>query len=208
MTVSLRTKLILLVLAAIAGAVIVSTAMFVVRESTQHARATQERLTATANVFASTVSKSLETGDRARVLRTLRAIAKIPGVTFAEVHDANGHRFAEIGNGVGIARSTTVLQGNQQSIGDTIFSRFIEVHVDIVSAGRVIGTLTLLADNSELRARLRNGLMNTLIGAAVAIFVGTAIALWLQRSIIGPISQALLCRGKIACILGAVAEAR
>ena len=64
MTVSLRTKLILLVLAAIAGAVIVSTAMFVVRESTQHARATQERLTATADVFASTVSKSLETGDR------------------------------------------------------------------------------------------------------------------------------------------------
>ena len=185
---SIRHRLSLIVVCAILLAIAIATAASAWREANRFAAAKQAELSGTANVFASAVADEMATGSRSGTYQKLRAIGRIPGLAFARVEDTQGRRFAEIGTAVVLERGAGSADGWFSSLG-VLFERSVEVKADIRKNGQVIGRLILVANSSELRERLREGLISAALAALVAALIGIALAWRWQRRITVPIQN-------------------
>jgi two-component system sensor histidine kinase BarA len=195
---SIRRRFALIIVGAVVLAIAIATLASAWRETNRFADAKQAELQGTAQVFASSVADDLAAGSRAAALQKLRAIANIPNVTFVSVVDANGRRFAEIGTAVVLERADTDVEDGEGSALALLFDPTIEVAVNVIKNGQVIGQLTLVAQAPELRQRLTEGLINALIAAFIAASLGILVAWRLQRRITDPIQR----------LTGAMAEVR
>src|SRR5262245_30436270 len=108
---SLQRKLILLVVAAVAAAVAVSTALTVWQQTSNYGALRKQALIGTAQVFAAAAGAATSTGDVHRVMLALRAIGRIPDIRYGEVSDLNGRVLATLG-------STSRLIGDPTLDGD------------------------------------------------------------------------------------------
>ena len=186
---SIKRKLASVVVCAVLLAIAIATAASAWREAQRFAVAKRAELSGTANVFASAVADDLAANKRQLAYQKLRAIARIPSITYARVETASGKRFAEIGGGV-------VLESAQPSGGtglfsslDLLFQQTVRVHVEIVKSGAPIGRLILVADSSELQDRLKEGLISAGVAALIAALLGIAVAWRMQRRITAPIQS-------------------
>ena len=186
---SIRRKLSLIVFCAVLLAIVISTVASAWREADRFAVAKRAELSGTANVFASAVADDLATNNRTLAYQKLRAIARIPGIKFAGVENAEGRRFAEIGAGVVLERTRPGNSTGWFSSFDLLFQDSVEVGVDVFKSGRIIGRLVLVADASELRDRLMEGLISAGVAALIAALFGIAVAWRWQRRITGPIQN-------------------
>jgi len=186
---SIRRKLSLIVFCAVLLAIVIATAASAWREANRFAVAKRAELAGTANVFASAVADDLAANDRTLAYQKLRAIARIPGIKFAGVEDAQGRRFAEIGAGVVLQRARPDDNAGWFSSFDLLFQDTVEVGVDVFKSGRIIGRLVLMADASELRDRLMESLISAGLAALIAALFGIAVAWRWQRQITGPIQN-------------------
>ncbi|MGI9415616.1 MAG: ATP-binding protein, partial [Hyphomicrobiales bacterium] len=183
---SIRHKLSLIVVCAVLIAIVIATAASAWREANRFAAAKQAELTGTAQVFASAVADELATGSRSGAYQKLRAIGRIPGLAFARVEDTQGRRFAEIGTAVMLEHRGR--DGWFSSIS-LLFERSVEVRADIRKSGQVIGRLIMVADASELRERLWEGLVAAAFAAVLAALIGIVLAWRWQRRITVPIQN-------------------
>ncbi len=177
---SIRRKIIGVVLTGIVTTILLVTAANSWRETARYLEIKTAEITGTANVFAASSADAVAAGDRIGVLRTLRAIGKIPSFSHAKVEDLSGEMLAALGTGVALEEGSDL----------PIFMRSsLDVRVDIIKGGEKVGYLTVLVKTDDLRRSLVEGLLTGLAAALLSGAIGVIIALKLQRRITEPLRK-------------------
>jgi len=192
---SIGHKISLLVLTAVFASVLSATGFFLQRQSTSALDERSRQLTVVANVFAAVVSSYVKNNDRALSLNALRAISKIPTIPYAVVTRNDGTVLAELGTAIILARDDQKLDilliDREKRRKLTILSLFkttaMPVSVPIINGGQKVGDLLLLADITDLRKSLVNGLYLAMVAVVIACLLGMSIASQMKRKITRPI---------------------
>lgn len=184
---SVRAKLALVVVVGVLTASIVITSATLWREANRHTDAKVEYLNASAAVFASATSRAATELDRHAALQALRGVTNAPDILYARIETTSGALLAEIGSGVTLDSDARLHGGDMTSTFDALQSRTIEVARPIIHGGRNAGTITLVADNSDLLPRLATTLLQSTLGALLALGVGLAIATRMQHLLVRPL---------------------
>ena len=185
---SIRTKLVVLVVTAVASTVIVTTLASAWRSAERQVAIKREELQAIAAVLSSAAATPLQANDRTGLARSLAAIGQITGITYVRVSDARGRTVHEYGVGIIVAHTPGVVEANPEiSAWQAAFLSTYPVDAPIISSGQPIGRLLLIADLSGLRhALLESLLVSALIGLAAAL-AGLVLSHRLHRGIVQPI---------------------
>ena len=182
-------KLNRLVLVSVGTALLILGAALTWREAQSFLEGKRAVMLATANVFASATSRAVADGDGAAVTRALRAIARVPGLVYADVHSSDGTALAETGTGVRLAGDLVLKADEVPSPFALLWSRTLTVDVHVIDGGRVVGELQLVADTTGLSEQFRSILLSALLAFGVATAIGLAFAFRLRRSITRPIEE-------------------
>jgi len=177
---TIRRKIIGVVLVGIVTTILLVTAANSWRETMRYSAAKTAEITATANIFASAVADPVAARDRIAILKTLRAIGKIPSFSHARVEDLSGNVLAELGSAVSLEEHAEL----------PIFLRSsLDVGVDVMKGGEQIGRLKVLVKTDDLRHSLIEGLLTGLAAAILSGAIGVIIAFRLQRRITDPLRK-------------------
>ena len=160
------------------------------RDVNTYAQSKKIELGGIAAAFASAAAESVAKGDRHGVLKTLRAMGRVPGLQLVRVFDRDKVAVAELGFAVAIERK-------YQSFGDLRTSRplnliwtdSIRFQTPVIHAGEEIGTLVMISDTSGLRQRLLESLMAVGFTGFLALVAGLSVGFFVQKSISHPIGQ-------------------
>jgi EAL domain-containing protein (putative c-di-GMP-specific phosphodiesterase class I)/signal transduction histidine kinase/CheY-like chemotaxis protein/HPt (histidine-containing phosphotransfer) domain-containing protein len=194
---SLQRKLILLVVAAVAAAVAVSTALAVWQQASNYGALRKQALVGTAQVFAAAAGAATATDDIHRVMLALRAIGRIPDIRYVEVADSGGRLLATFGSTSRLISDPT-LDGNEDpSVLALLASRSVQVAVPIMHEGRSVGRMMLIGGITDLWLQLLWTVLSTLLGGAVALAVGLAVAWRFQRAITSPLKMLMDAMARI-----------
>ena len=186
---SIRNKITAVILVAVFSAVVISSVASALRQASRQFDAKQSEIHAIAAAMATTIAAPVANGQRRQVAATLNAIARIPGLTYANARNLAGQSLFQHGAGVVVRRASNRQQANQD-IGplNAIYLGTYMTETPIVHGGRPIGKLTLIADLSSLRHALAESLIMSLAFGVMAGAIGIAAAMYLQRTITGPIN--------------------
>ncbi len=190
---SIGAKFALIILISVLGALVLVTLASGYREVARYSEAKQNELEATAKIFASTISESLAAGKKPEALFTLRAIARLPQISFVEVLDEEGNRFASLGSDVVLNRYADYEV--KRTTWELLQGIPVRVSTPVIKSGSPIGQIRLVADTSDLKDRLISSLWSVLIVAGFAAALSLGLALKLQSKILRPIrllSQAMI----------------
>jgi len=184
---SITIKLIGIVLLAVCFSAVFSSVFLVMRETRNYAEQRDRELHATARIFASTIAEGTAERDRTAVLRTLRAIGKIPGLDSVRVIDLNGQTIAELGSGVKLA-SRSETGGWFARLGQ-LFGTPMMVQTPIIKSGKSVGRLILYSGVDGLRDRIIAQIRDNMLAALAAATISMLIAYWLQKKITRPLRE-------------------
>ncbi len=187
---SIHAKLTVLVLATVVSSVLLVSIVFAWIDLTHRFSAKKLELQGIAAAIATSVSYPLANGDQANVARTLSAVGRIPGLTYARVSDAGGRAVQQFGFGVVVTHETGAVEANPD-IGPftALYLATYPVTAPIISGGTQIGQLTLIADLSSLRGAVTDSIASALVSTLLAAAFGLLLSRRLQRSITRPVSQ-------------------
>ena len=132
---SIGAKFALIILISVLGALMLVTLASGYREVARYSEAKHSELEATAKISASTISENLAAGKKNEPLFTLRAIARLPQISFVEVIDEEGNRFASLGSDVVLNRYADYEQ--QRTIWELLKGVPVRVSTDVVKSGIV-----------------------------------------------------------------------
>ena len=177
---SLRRKLAYTMLAGVVTTTLLVSGTATWNEFNTYIETKKQETKSTAFVFASTVSDALKNNDRRAALASLRAVARIPSVTFSQIIKNDGKVFAELGSAISLAGSRSNFE---------LFQPTSETRVGIVSSGRKIGELLIVVDNRAYQAKLAKGLIWSGIAALVAAILSVLLMYPIQRRITEPLQQ-------------------
>ena len=185
---SINRKLAQLVIVAVGSAMAVVAMLAVWQEGTRYLDGKRDILLATANVFAAATGDALAARDGRAADLSLRGIASVPAIQFADLQDRTGRSVAQIGSGVRLQGDLDLSDrdGATTPLG-LLTTRTVSVSVAVRKEGQAIGRLVLVGDVSDLWSRLIGALGPVAFGSAAALAVGLAISLRLQRSITRPL---------------------
>ncbi|HSP25562.1 MAG TPA: ATP-binding protein [Saliniramus sp.] len=172
---------------AVGVALLIGSAVSLWQEINRYGQQKRDVLLATAHVFGAASATAVAERDTQAVFDAIRAIGRIPGISYAAVHDAEGRLLSDLGEAVRLVGDTIVSNDVQPSALALLRSRSLLANVDVVSGGRPVGTLTLITDTSDLGARLRDVVLIALGGGLLAALVGLGITIKLQRQITRPL---------------------
>jgi signal transduction histidine kinase/DNA-binding NarL/FixJ family response regulator/HPt (histidine-containing phosphotransfer) domain-containing protein len=176
-----------LVLVAVGLALLIGSTVSLWQEVNRYGQQKREVLLATAHVFGAASASAIDQRDSRAVFNSIRAIGRVPGITYASVHDTDGVLMSELGQAVRLTGDLDISENVEASPLALLRSRSLLVSVGVVSLGRPVGTLTLISDTSDLRARLLDVVLVALAGALLAGLIGLGITLKLQRQITRPL---------------------
>ena len=137
--------------------------------------------------YAAALSSPLEAGTRRDASQILRGTAQIPNIRQAFVRDANGQVFVQMGFGVLLVGRDG--DPREMSTLDIWFARQLQAETPILAGGEQIGTLSMLADISDLRAAVLAQLGATARVAFFAILIGAIIAWQLISRLTAPLAR-------------------
>ncbi len=181
-------RLVLLIVAAVGLSQVIIGAVSAGLEGLRHVELRRATLMQSATVLASGVSRPLAEGDVEGAYPVLASIARMPGILHVAVDDSSGKRFAEMGTGVKLAGGAVVESGNGLfGLAELLGGGVIEAAVPVVRGGETLGRLALVADVSDLPARLLRAVGFSLAGTSLALAVVIAFALRMQRRIARPL---------------------
>ena len=186
---TLRGKLSFLVVSSVGVAVALVASVSAWRDGQRDAAMQIDRLRATATVMSSLSAEAAAKGDRARGFEVIRSIARMPGVFYASIEQADGRALVQTGSG---ARLTTDVSldaesHDRPSLASQLQSRTVQVSAPIRSGGRVVGHLVLVSRTEGVLGRLASSLEVSLFAAAAALLVGLMVAWRMQRAITTPV---------------------
>ncbi|HVY84340.1 MAG TPA: EAL domain-containing protein [Caulobacterales bacterium] len=184
---SLNFKLTLVVVTAVLAAVCLIAIGSLWQEARRHTQAKLDYLSATASVFASATSDAVARADQRDALYALRGVARAPSILYARVVTNDGRVLAEIGSGISLGTDAHFGVDDRVSLGAALASRTLQATRPIVQGGRIVGRITLVADNSDLLPGLIANLLQTLLAAVFALAIAVVVAARLQRWVVRPL---------------------
>ena len=193
---TIRTKLLLLIILSTLAATAIVTGAAIWRETHRFAYGKRGEVEATANVFASAAAEAVTRRNRGEALRVLRAIGRIPGITYSGIETTEGRMLAELGVNIQLVREAAPVD-NLESVFDLLNRRTMTVRVPVISSGETVGQLILVADASELGERVAASMRDALLAAAAAILAGLVLAFQMQRGIVRRIRRITEAMGHI-----------
>ncbi|MGB7205684.1 MAG: ATP-binding protein, partial [Anderseniella sp.] len=186
-------KITVVVMVAVTVAVTSATGFYVYRQTTQNLDARFNSLTATAKVFAASVGPHLKNRDRESALMSLRAIGQLDDIPYVSASLADGQVFAALGSAViveqGNGLGTKSSLDSNSGIFAMIWNPTLSVSVPVVQGGSRIGSVSLLADISDLRSQFFEGILAAIVAAFFACLLGLGISARLKRSVTSPLAN-------------------
>ena len=185
---SIRSRLILLVVASTLMASAVLVAVSVWRETERYGLSRRDAVLDTAFAIAAAASRPVADHDSSAAQEAINAISRLKGITYAGIETSDGRTLAEIGATEQLA-GDLVVEGPQTrwSLPAILRSRSMEAAVPVIHGGATVGSLRVIADTRDLPALISNAVESTLLTGAVATLVAVALALRLQGRITGPL---------------------
>ncbi|MCZ8375599.1 MAG: ATP-binding protein [Beijerinckiaceae bacterium] len=182
---SIRARLLLLILVSTLTATIIVTGLSVIREAGSYRETRKAEIEATAHVFASVAADAVTARDQGQALRVLRAIARIPGLQSAILLDTQGRIIASLGDAVFLVRDSP--QNGLYGWIDTLGRQQMHVVVPVISGGETVGEISVVADTSKVLDNALASVRAAAIGGIIALIAGLALALQVQRSLVSRI---------------------
>ena len=193
LTFTIARKITVVVLAAVLVAVLSATGFYVYRQTTQNLEAREATLTATAQVFAASVAPHLKSRDKQAALNSLRAIGKLKDIPYIAASLGDGQIFAALGNAViveqGHGLGTITPDKSAKGVMAMVVNPTMSVSVEAIQGGQRVGYVSLLADISDLRSQLIEGILASLIAAMFACLLGLGVSSGLKRSVTSPLAD-------------------
>ncbi len=177
---SIKTKILIVVLTAVFATTALISAVSLVSKVNQFNEETATQTRATAFIFSSTIADHLANGNKIAVLRSLRAISRVPNFVKILVRDHKNRAFAELGSAV-------VLKSNKND--SFLFRRNLTITVPVIKGGVHIGKLTIVVKTDHLYGLLLNDIGMTFLAALLAAGAGILLSLRMQAKITGPIKS-------------------
>jgi HD-GYP domain-containing protein (c-di-GMP phosphodiesterase class II) len=187
-----------LVILSVGMALVCSAVLSVWHATTTYLEDKRESLIATANVVAGTSSRAVATGDSTLIKDSLRSIARLSGVAYARIEDADRQVLAEAGGTVRLSSDVELDSTAHDSLYTFLRTRTVQVSVPIVYGGEAVGRVVLVSKTGDLAARFLGVFVIASLGALLAIGVGLLIANRLQRSITLPLGMLAVEMSRIA----------
>lgn len=184
---SINWKIGRLVLVAVGVAVLAGSGFGLWREIDRYGAQKRGELIVASHVFGAAAAQAIEARDRHAVLQAIRAIARVPALTYAAVRDGQGALIAELGDGVRLSGDLDIGEGIAFSPLALAQSSSVLVRTPVVSGGAPVGEITLVSDTGELRGRLLELIVMGLATAALAVAIGLVISIRMQRQITRPL---------------------
>ncbi|WP_337660540.1 ATP-binding protein [Anderseniella sp. Alg231-50] len=192
MNFTIARKITVVVAVSVLVAVASVTGFYVYRQTDQNIAARHDSVMATAQVFAASVGPHLRTRDKNAVLSSLRAIGNLKTIPFVSTRLADGSLFAAHGNAVvvepGRGPDTTSATG-LPGIRAMVWNPTLAVSVPVVMGGKRVGSVSVLADISDLRSQFFEGVTASLIAALIASLLGVGVSSRLKRSVTSPLDS-------------------
>ena len=186
---SIRTKLAVLIVASVTCSVLVASLSSAWYEARRHLESKREEVGAVATALSTTVAVPLANTDRTGVARALGAIGRMKGLSFVRVSNQQGLTIHEWGLGVVVARSAARLETSKDNgLVSALYIGSYTAESPIVLGGEQIGTLTLIADLTEVRREILHNIYIALVMGFLATIVGLILGGGLQRRIVGPVT--------------------
>lgn len=185
---SIRNRLILLVVAStlLASAILVGVSVW--RETESYGLTRRDALLSTAHAIAAVASRPVADHDAAAAYEAINAIARMKGITFAGIETSEGRSLADIGATEQLAGDLVVVAPDTRwPLPAILRSRSMEAVIPIIHGGATVGSLRVIADTQDLPALIRRSVESTLLTGAIATLFAVALALRLQRRITGPL---------------------
>ena len=186
---TLRGKLSFLVVSSVGVAVALVAGVSAWRDGQRDAAMQIDRLRATATVMSSLSANAAATGDRTRGFEVIRSIARMPGVFYASIEQADGRVLVQTGSGARLTSDVSLeADGHERpSLAAQLQSRTVQVEAPIRSGARTVGRLILVSRTEGVLGRLISSLELSLFAAAAALLVGLLVAWRMQRGITTPV---------------------
>ncbi len=187
-TITIRTKFLLLVASTISLALVVILGIGAWLEAARYAGGKRDSLFATAAVIAASAARATAEADVAGAYQAIRAMGSISGISFVGVETTDGRALADVGATEQLTRDLVLDDPHTRiSVTSIVTNRSIEVRVPVIYGGERVGALRLIADTSDLGARLATTLGASLSGGLLALALALAVALRLQGRITEPL---------------------
>jgi signal transduction histidine kinase/DNA-binding NarL/FixJ family response regulator/HPt (histidine-containing phosphotransfer) domain-containing protein len=193
LSLTIARKITVVVLLAVLVSVMSATGFYVYRQTTQNLDSRKQSLEATALVFAASVAPHLRSKDKGAALNSLRAIGKLEAIPFIAASLNDGQVFAAIGNAVIVEQGSGLgrVRPDETATGvlAMVFNPTISVSVPAIQGGQQVGSVSLLADISDLRAQLFEGILASALAALFASVLGLGVSSRLKRSVTSPLAS-------------------
>ena len=184
---SIKAKLLTLIIISTLAATSILTGVLVYRDTIRFTEGKRAEVEATAQIFASASAEAVREKSNGEALRVLRAVARLPGIINASIALPDGRVLAMMGEGVVLVHEPPALSGPLAVVA-LLMQESITVAVPVISAGENIGSLTLIADTSQVAKNAWESLRTALFAGLIAMIVGFLLAFRIQRGIVGRIS--------------------
>jgi len=188
---SLVRKLVLLVAAAVAAGMAVSTLLATWQEVERYADTRRQLMQATAQAFAAAAASSVAKLNQDETLATIRAIGRVPGFLFAQVRTPDGRVLAALGGASRLLTDSSLNAEEKPSIFELLHSGTVLVTVPIINGGKQVGWINLISDTADLWPRLLSTVWSALLASLAALAIGLLIAWRFQRLITQPLRRLL-----------------
>jgi two-component system sensor histidine kinase BarA len=185
---TVRTRLVLLVVASITLAQAVGLAVSVWQEVERYAEAKREMLVSTAQVIAAAAARATAERDIDAAYQAIRSISGISAMNFAGIETVDGRPLADVGATEQLTSDLVIKDpAAKLPIWPMLRSHSVEINVPVIYAGNVVGRLTVIVDTRDLPARIRAAVSATGVGALLALLLALGLVLRMQGAITGPL---------------------
>jgi two-component system sensor histidine kinase BarA len=184
---SIRFRLSLVIAGVIFAAVMSASAAGAFRELRRSADARAEMLEGAASVYSAALAEPLANRDRNAAFERMRGYGNLRSVIFIALKEADGTILAQLGAGASVRGKTADLR-NSDGL-DLLRSDRGAVSMDVVKGGETIGSLTILADITDLHEDLAATLSWTALVSLIAILGGVSIAQFSIARVTRPIRE-------------------
>lgn len=185
---TIRTRLLLMIGLAITAAQFVALGFAGWNELVRYGDSKRSTLMAQANVLAGAVAEGIRRDDDHAVRAALASVGRIEGLDHVTVADAQGRVMARSGRTEMLAGGPILVGPDAPlAVSELLFAQKLTIITPVTRGGEVLGSLSLIADLSDLPGQLRKAVGVTLAGAILALAIALAIVLPLQRAITKPL---------------------
>jgi two-component system sensor histidine kinase BarA len=187
-TMTIRARLLLLVVSAISLALVAIVGLGVWFEAARYAVAKRDGLFATASVLAAAGARATAEGDPTGAHQVIRAIGRIDGIVFAAIERRDGRALADVGATEQLMRDLVLDDPTTAIPVPTLLAnRTIEVRVPVVLGGEEVGRLRLIADTRDLPGRMAAAAGIGLSGGFAALALALLVTFRLEGRITRPL---------------------